>query len=182
MYTYTTRPLVKFGINYVNNFKSHVDTKLSYLKGDYVTINNDLSNVDWNQLLTHEDVNKNWSSFADKLSILTRNHIPVCNSAPRKCDTPWTVKDTLQAVKRKRSIWKKFKYSLNPVAKGHYEKAKIEAYYKIRKAKLNYEKSIAKKMKTDSKISGNLYNQKPKLKRKFKLSLTKNVAYIRTTI
>ena len=59
--------VLEFEINNVNNFKSHVDTKLSYWKGDYVTMNNELSNVNWNQLLTHEDVNENWSSFADKL-------------------------------------------------------------------------------------------------------------------
>ena len=59
---------------------------------------------------------------------------------------------------------KKFRYSRNPQIKIQYEEAKREANYIVRKAKYEYERSIAINMKEDSKIFWKFFQSKTKTK------------------
>ena len=70
----------------------------------------------------------------------------------RKYDTPWINEESKTALIKKRKLQKKYKYNRNPQNKQKYEEARNEANRLVRKAKYEYERSIAINMKEDSKI------------------------------
>ena len=79
--------------------------KLCYFKGNYNAINNFLDEEDWDTDLMHGSVEEAWDRFADKLSIVTKENVPVRKSSTRNFNTPWMDQDTLNAVKTKRKLW-----------------------------------------------------------------------------
>ena len=95
---------------------------------------------------------------------MSKENIPVSKSIPRKFDTPWMDKETLNAVKKKRTTWKRYKYCRSPQNKENYDRAKVISSNKVRQAKLLYERSVALKMKDDTKIFWKFVRSKTKVK------------------
>jgi hypothetical protein len=79
----------------------------------------------------------------------TYQRVDLC---PEKYDTPWINEESKTALIKKRKLWKKYKYNRNLQNKKKYEEARNEANRLVRKAKYEYECSIAINMKEDSKI------------------------------
>ena len=142
---------------------------LRYFKGDYGAINNKLQNIQWEDTLAHKDVEESWCEFADTLNNTAKEHIPVRNSQ-NKCffNTPWINLETLQSLKRKRTRWKKYKYCKSPENKNLYVHARSEAKRKVKEAKHDYEKEVASKTKTDSKVFWKFIQSKTKVKEEIK--------------
>jgi len=53
-----------------------VQTKMNYWKGDYNAINNELSQVDWNAVVSSGTVDDRWVRFRDLLHGATLRHVP----------------------------------------------------------------------------------------------------------
>ena len=123
---------------------------MAYFKGNYDEINSILSTKDWESELDTDDIDVMWSRFVDNLSIATKDNIPVSKSASHNFNTPWMDKETLSAVKKKRTMWKNYNYCRNPINNEKYNNAQNKANSMVKNAKWNYEKSIAMKMKSDS--------------------------------
>jgi hypothetical protein len=60
------------------------------------------------------------------------------------------------------SFWKKYRYNKNPQNKTKYEEARTEANRLVRKAKYEYERTIAINMKEDNKIFWKFIKSKTK--------------------
>jgi hypothetical protein len=58
----------------------------------------------------------------------------------------------IKSLVKKRKLWKKYRYNKNPQNKTKYEEARTEANRLVRKAKYEYERTIAINMKEDNKI------------------------------
>ena len=142
--------------------------KLCYFKGNYNAINNFLDEEDWDTDLMHGSVEEAWDRFADKLSIVIKENVPVRKSSTRNFNTPWMDQDTLKAVKTKRKLWKRYKYCRNPQNKDLYDEAKQIASEKVRLAKRKYEKSIAVNSKEDTKLFWKFVQSKTKVKESIK--------------
>ena len=140
---------------------------LRYFKGDYGAINNKLQNIQWEDTLAQKDVEESWCEFADTLNNTAKEHIPVRNSLT-KCfsNTPWMNVET--SLKRKRTRWKKYKYCKSPENKNLYVQARSEAKRKVKEAKHDYEKEVASKTKTDSKVFWKFVQSKTKVKEEIK--------------
>ena len=119
--------------------------------------------------MAHKDVEESWCEFADTLNNTAKEHIPVRNSQ-NKCffNTPWMNLETLQSLKRKRTRWKKYKYCKSPENKNLYVHARSEAKRKVKEAKHDYEKEVASKTKTDSKVFWKFIQSKTKVKEEIK--------------
>ena len=76
--------------------------------------------------------------------------------------------DTLRSLKRKRTRWKKFKYCRNPYNKEQYVQARSEANRKVKEAKRDYEKEVASKTKSNSKVFWKFIQTKTKVKDEIK--------------
>lgn len=140
------------------------DKKMCYFKGDYDTINSELTQIEWENILATGGINDLWDRFVDSLSNSCRKNIPVYKSKPKCYDTPWMNKETLTAVQNKRKMWKKYKYCRNPQNKANYDQAKYISSQKVREAQIQYEESIAKKTKEDPKIFWKYVQSKTKVK------------------
>jgi hypothetical protein len=150
----------KFGIKH----EKHYQHKLCFFKGNYTEINTQLSNIDWESKLAQGDIDDLWQRFADELSITYEENIPESRSMSRKYDTPWINEESKTALIKKRKLWKKYKYNRNLQNKKKYEEARNEANRLVRKAKYEYECSIAINMKEDSKIFWKFIQSKTKTK------------------
>ena len=124
-----------------------------------------LSSVNWKKFPDTIIVNDLWNSFDDKLSIICKENIPVCKSTPKSYNMPWMDKETLSIVQEKPKLWMKYIHCRNLQNKQNYDQAKRVASAKVSKAQIKYEKSIAEKNQKRPKPSGNMSNQKPRLKK-----------------
>jgi len=114
--------------------------------------------------LAQGDIDVLWKRFADELSITYEENVPASKSMSRKYDIPWINEESKTALIKKRKLWKKYKYNRNPQNKMKYEEARNEANRLVRKAKYEYERSIAINMKEDSKIVWKFIQSKTKTK------------------
>ena len=143
---------IEFELITVGNLQTkEIKPKLNYNKGDYVTIREKLDLVNWEVELNYENVEEVWLKFAELLNKITRENIPVCNFKPKLFNTPWMKADVLEAVKTKRSKWKKYKYCKNDLNREIYNHAKNIASTKVKEAKNNYEKKLVEGMKSNPK-------------------------------
>ena len=123
-----------------------------------------IKDIDWEDLFLDGNVDDLWSRFADILLNLSRKHIPESKSKPKDFNTPWMDVNTLKSVRRKNTLWKKYKYCKNPESWGKYIEARNESANLVKKAKFIYEKNIASKAKDDTKIFWRFVQSKTKVK------------------
>ena len=144
--------------------RDKLQKRKKYFKGNYPEINKYLTTVDWTSVLSGGSVDDTWNSLADKIQIAVRENIPESKPSTRKFNTPWMDKETLDKVKKKRKLWKKYKYCRSPENKAKYDEAKETASNSVKAAKRSYEKQIALNMKNDSKIFWKFVQSKTKVK------------------
>ena len=144
---------------YISNSKTQV-IKYNYSKGNYTKINTDLEKLNWEEEFRHDSVENAWMKFAEKVFKIIKDNIPVCNFRQSKCHMPWMKADVLKAVKKKRTLWKKYKYCKSTLNKDRYEEAKRLSSRKVRGAKLKYEKEVAENVKENPKIFWKFVNSK----------------------
>ena len=139
--------------------------KLNFFKGDYNTVRDQLSLVDWNYELDGLNLLQSWSRFAEKIIDLIENYIPA--SKPGQSSNkynPFITRSCLEAVKHKRKRWLKYIYCKTDQNFNLYKAARNDVTAKIRTARFNYEKTLASKIKTDNKIFWNYVRTKTKTK------------------
>ena len=109
-----------------------------------------MNKIDWNVKLAQGDINNLWQRFADELKIIYEENIPESKSMSRKYDPSWINEESKIALVKKRKLWKKYRYNKNPQNKTKYEEARTEANWLVRKAKYEYERTIAINMNTNA--------------------------------
>ncbi|KAK3098476.1 hypothetical protein FSP39_019799 [Pinctada imbricata] len=156
--------VLSFNLKCTNQDRPCQSEKPCFFKGDYDTIKTKLSSFDWEQELCAGGIEDSWERFTDIIQDTIKENIPVRKSLTHKFDTPWMDNPALEAIRRKRQMWKKYKYNRNPNNRHKYEEARDDANTKIRNAKYNYEKSIAEKTKEDQNIFWKYVQSKTKIK------------------
>ena len=156
--------ILTFNLRCGSTNRENNQKRRKYFKGDYLEINKYLSTTDWMSILSEGTVDETWNSLADKIQIAVREYIPESKPSTRKFNTPWMDSETLYKVKRKRKLWKKYKYCRSPNNKEKYDEAKEIASNSVKAAKRRYEKQIALNMKDDSKLFWKFVQSKTKIK------------------
>ena len=139
------------------------NVRLNYRKADFDKLRKMFRECDWRQVLSGDDVNVCWTRFTDVYNTVIGQCIPFYH-AKRKNNPPWMSRDLLTLVRQKRKLWKKCKS--NPCVQNWNDFKTISSNLKkrIRKAKLNLEKMIAKNSKQNPKafyayIGGKRFNR-----------------------
>ncbi len=145
-----TCPKCEQGIKY-NCSNQTVQQRLNYKRGNYKRINENLSNTDWNEVINRSSTNEAWESFADIINRTIKENIPECKVFEKKYDTPWMTRAARDAIRNKKKKWLKYLNQRNEDNKNRYEEAKRAANVEIKKVKVEYEKQLAKNIKTDEK-------------------------------
>ena len=123
--------------------------KFLYFKGDYDTMSEELSKINWKELFISLSSNNAWDVFVETLINEMKKNIPVSKTTPKNYKTPWMKKESLTAIKEKRRRWNKYKFCRNEENRTRYTEAKRIASHEIKEAKITYERQIANNIKTD---------------------------------
>ncbi|WAR21988.1 YWV1-like protein [Mya arenaria] len=151
--------------SYVNH--NETNERFQYYKGNYEKIREDLSSVNWDNLMEGKSVNEMWIVFRDTLCDSVDKHVPKKKSSIKKCNSPlWLDRNTKLATIKKNKAWKKYKYSRSTTNYNKYAEARNECSREVKSAKRNYEQKIASEVKTNAKSFWRYVNSKRKTKDK----------------
>ena len=122
---------------------------LNYRKADFDGIRRVFQTTDWSSVFTTNDVNECWDNFKYIYNKAVQNFVP-SHRLKKKCP-PWINQELKKMIRQKRALWKKFKQ--NPSNENHEEFKSIQKRLKkrIQRAKLNFEKQLAKNSKENPK-------------------------------
>ena len=109
---------------------------------DYAVLNHDISNIDWETLLSSASVNDNWIIFKEHLVQLVDKNT-VKQTVTRSTKKPWISKKLLQMVCKKRALWKRFKNSRSDTDYAAHRAYSNRLSVEIKAAKRTYELRVA---------------------------------------
>ena len=137
--------------------------KYQYFKGDYISICNDLNEVNWDLIFQDKDINETWNIFKNKLFDSIDEHIPKKRPDNKFFNPPlWMDRQTKAAVLKKRRAWKRYQYARSAVTYRDYASKRNQCTNIIRNAKKSYERKVALEAKSNCKSFWRYVNSKLK--------------------
>ena len=99
-----------------------------YSKGDYESMNQEISLIQWNTLFNGKTVNEKWSTFKETYNQLIDKHIPVkVIKQGQKMKPSWLKSKSVKKARRaRRKSWKKLKERGLHIDKVNYDTVKSE--------------------------------------------------------
>lgn len=96
-------------------FKEKQNSRFNFYKGNYELTNTYLSNINWADILSHDDINEDVSSFNNILHECWTLFIPLSKRSIARSRYPiWYSRDLIKLIERKNKIHKKWKRYNNP--------------------------------------------------------------------
>ena len=141
---------------------------LNVNKGDYITLNNLLVNINWKE----EFDGLNLEEMVDRFYKLTKERINECVPKIKAKQNhirkpPWMSKSAKKQIRKKKCAWERYKNNSNNWQKYlQYVKERNKACRLTRTAKRDYEKKIAAECKTNPKAFYRYANFKSKANKK----------------
>ena len=137
------------------------EVKFQYYKGDYRTMNCRLANYQWSDLFQDREIQECWNLFKTILLELQNELVPK-TEVGKKNKPPWMNKDVVEAIRKKKGLWKKYlfcrtldKFSQYKIARNKLKSVTIEA-------RRNFEMKIATEVKDKPKSFWNYVGRKVK--------------------
>ena len=126
--------------------------KLNYWKGDYRSINQDLTSVDWKSLFAGKNVEEMWYSFKDRLLASCSTNIP-CKSAVKQKSkkSNWMTKATLKLIRKREEAWRKYKNVCSTHNYAEYKSIRNKVTTAIRSDKEKFQLRLVKSFKANPK-------------------------------
>ena len=157
----------------IYNIRCYVDResyrkeKVFYEKGNYSAMKDELNMIDWELEFEkyRSDVNSQWRFFLGVINKLSEIYIPrqMRNNQNNKGNMPLG-KETLVKIKKKHKLWKKFCETKDGKIHQEYCRARNVAKNAVNRARKDYEKSIAKQIKSNPKKHWQYIKNKSKAK------------------
>lgn len=136
------------------NYKKEKDISERYIwsKGKYEQFRNEVQEVDWKPL-EEKDVNDSWLFIKEKVLTGIEKYIPKKKiGGKRKLIPAWMCKSVLKKIKKKYHLYKRYLETRDGLDYQRYIAARNECTKKVRKAKREHERKIAKNSKLNSKV------------------------------
>ncbi|MES9881396.1 MAG: reverse transcriptase domain-containing protein [Sedimenticola sp.] len=144
---------------------SNISSRLNFHKGNYGAIDNELSQLQWGELMGGMSLSDSWDCLTENLSKLIEQHVPEGKALPATGRRGRLFNCTCkEAINRKHTKWKKYQYCKTDHNYALYKQARNEVKNVLRKATYNHEKDLAAKIKTDSKLFWKYTRSKTKTK------------------
>lgn len=109
-------------------------------KADWDRIRQELGSTDWDKELTNLDIEAAWKKFSSKVTASIDLHTPTKKRRSRR-RPPWLSREIMRAINRKKRFWKAAKKGERV---AEYKEAEKQVKNKIRAAKRNYERKLAR--------------------------------------
>ena len=134
-----------------------------FYKGDYESMAEDLSNIDWYTLFKDLDTAEMWGVFHSELLCLIDKYVPIVNSSTAKghSRSGWLSRVVSKA---KHKAWNRYHFTRQTFDYQIYSKARNHCTSLVRKAKLSFEENLAYSISTNPKKFWNYVNQNLRVK------------------
>lgn len=159
--------LISFHFNcyIIPDFEGGAQLRYNFHRGDYGSIKSDMREINWDTEFCGLDLSRSWVRLTEIYIKLVNEYIPESRSSQgRERHIPFLPQSCLNHIKIKHQKWLKYKYCKNADNFQRYKIARNIVTAEVRKARYNYEKDLAAKIKTDNKIFWSYVRQKTKNK------------------
>jgi len=130
--------------------KQKVIKSYNYAKGDYETMRYEAELLNWDEIVTGNNVEIDWMQLKLLIAKLRDKYIPY--KIPKAKKSMWVTRAVTKCRRAKNKAWTKYKESgNNPIAFEKYKEKQRLCQTIIRTAKRNFEQKIAKNVKNDNK-------------------------------
>jgi hypothetical protein len=115
-----------------------------YSRGDYVSFDMDVKDIDWDTTLNCKSIHRNWERFKEIYKTLRDKHVPSKMLKPGSIKPAWLRdKRLLKGRKKKKKMKKQYNNTKLHVDKMKLEEACTQYNHEIEQAKRRHEQSIA---------------------------------------
>ena len=147
-----------------NDKESQNEPTRNFNKGDYATMNSMLQEVNWDSLFKDQDLNGCVDAFYKKMEEITEKCIPLQRHFKPSYRPPWMTKRARKAIRKKKCAWQRYQMSATYNKYCQYVKQRNITSKKLKKAKRDFEKQLAKGCKKNPKSLFRYANFKNKVK------------------
>ena len=137
----TNQPLIHKGRSY---------ERLNHRRGDFQKLRSIFDEFNWQQELSGDDMEICWSKFKSIYKDAVYRCVPLSKKKGKK-KPPWLSKELLKLIEQKRKAWKNHKLVQSAESWSQFSKLMKNLKKRIQKAKLNFEKKIARDAKHNPK-------------------------------
>lgn len=150
----------------LNIAKSHFkelnsEPKYNFYKINQIDFKNYLTSIDWTKL-SNMNLEDAWTFFKNSLHSGFDKFVPLSNQKSKKSKPFWLDRKCMKYIRKKYTLYKRYKYSNLHYDYQNYIKARNEAKRQIKKAVREHEKKIACESKTNPKSFWKYVNTKLK--------------------
>lgn len=136
-----------------------------YSKGNYEEMKDILEQLDWEDILREKNCSESWDIFHGHMMKAMKQCIPKRGRNPGKPGRAlWMNEEALAKVRKKSAAYKRYLETKEGKDYREYAKARNQARWASRRAKIEFEKKIAQESKTNPKSFYKYVNSKLKVK------------------
>ena len=137
--------------------------KRNYVNTNIPAMNEYLTNIDWVNILSSNNVNDNWLTFKNIILDAQSKFVP-CQLNKLKNKPPWLTKSIHKQIKKKQEAFRQYLSTKSDNGFRNYQMQRNKTKQVIRKAKMDHESSIISDLKSNPKRLHKYINQKQKIK------------------
>ena len=125
--------------------------RFNHRRADYNKLRKLFKECDWKTELSSNDVEACWARFKVIYNNTVQQCIPIDKADKKKKKPPWLTKDLLKLVRQKQKAWKQHRSSRSAETWDEVKKMTKLLKKRVQKAKLNFERKLAKNAKQNPK-------------------------------
>ncbi|MEW8548552.1 MAG: reverse transcriptase domain-containing protein [Candidatus Thiodiazotropha sp.] len=127
--------------------------KYNFFKGNYGGCSSKLSSVNWKQVFNGLNLAASWETLTETISNLVETYIPVSKvSSETGKKTPYITQSCHDAIRAKHTKWEKYIHCKTSPNYEMYKQSRNRVTTEMRRSKYEYERNLATKIKTDTKL------------------------------
>ena len=128
-----------------------------YDRGDYAMYRNKLNSIDWDSILSNNDINKCAEQFSDSIMQAARESIPNKIVTIRPSEPSWINSSIKRNIRQRKRLYRKAKRINTNLIWERFKHKRNEVNSMIKTAKLQYKEKIAHELQTNDFNSKHWY-------------------------
>ncbi|XP_069134268.1 uncharacterized protein [Argopecten irradians] len=147
--------LLSFKLSVSHSDNHTKQERRNYHKGHYDAIREELTSVNWLNIIQVEDMSTTqaWNVLVETITKLIEDKIPVNKTSPvRKRWKPHLDNEAKQSIRQKRRKWVRYLHCKTESNFKVYQRARNTATRQIRRSHYHYEKKLVQDIKDNSKL------------------------------
>ena len=156
---------IEFTLKISSDLKKVSTLKLqyNYFKGNYKDMICDLKSKNWNEEFENKTVEEKWESLKVHIENGIKKYIPLKKGEVKK-KSPWMKMGIIKKIKKRNKKWQQYSFNPDFNRLNEYKQERNIVTASIRRAKFEYESSLADKIQSDSKSFYSYVKSKSKTK------------------